>query len=245
MIGELLEEGLLHKDVKTVAGYGLEHYTREPALRPDGVRYSIGPKASLNSKILRPAKEPFHASGGLRELKGNLGRSVMKVSAVSPENQRIKARARVFDDQGSVKQAFKDGEFTEDTIVIVRFQGPKSNGMPELHSLTPSLSVLQSRGLKIALVTDGRMSGASGKVPSAIHLSPEAAVGGPLARIRDGDRVLVDATAGRLECLEPDFDARKCVIPDLSANCEGLGRELFSAFRKNCGHAIEGAGAVV
>ncbi len=245
MIGELLGAGLLHQDVRTVAGDGLERYAREPSLQQNAVHYVDGQKTSLNTKILRPAKDPFHPSGGLRELKGNLGRSVMKVSAVAAENQLIEARARVFEDQQSVKTAFKAGEFTEDTIVVVRFQGPKSNGMPELHSLTPLLSVLLSRGLKVALVTDGRMSGASGKVPAAIHLSPEAANGGPLARLRDGDRVAVDAQSGTLDCLEPDFDAREPVVRDLSGNTQGMGRELFAAFRDNCGYAIEGAGTVV
>ena len=245
MIGELLDAGLLHQDVRTVAGDGLEHYVREPSLRQNSLQYTKGSKASLNTKILRPADDAFHPTGGLRELQGNLGRSVMKVSAVAPENQRIEARARVFDDQESVRTAFKAGEFTEDTIVIVRFQGPRSNGMPELHSLTPLLSVLLSRGMKVAMVTDGRMSGASGKVPAAIHVSPEAANGGPLARLRDGDQVLVDALNGKIECLEPDFDTREPAIFDLSVNSQGMGRELFAAFRENCGYAIEGAGTVV
>ena len=245
MIGELLDAGLLHRDVRTVAGDGLEHYVREPSLRQNALHYDRGSKTSLNTKILRSIDDPFHPTGGLRHLRGNLGRSVMKVSAVAPENQCTKARARVFNDQESVKTAFKAGEFTEDTIVVVRFQGPRSNGMPELHSLTPVLSVLLSRGLNVALVTDGRMSGASGKVPAAIHVSPEAANGGPLARLRDGDRVLVDAVNGQIDCLEPDFDAREPAVVDLSVNSQGLGRELFAAFRKNCGYAIEGAGTVV
>ena len=169
----------------------------------------------------------------------------MKVSAVAPENRVIEAKARVFHDQDSVKAAFKAGEFTEDTIVVVRFQGPRANGMPELHGLTPTLSVLLGRGLKVALVTDGRMSGASGKVPAAIHLSPEAVVGGPIARIRDGDRIRVDAEAGSLEVLEPDFASRKPVTVDLSGNEAGLGRELFAAFRQGCGLAQDGAAIVV
>ncbi len=245
MIGELLDAGLLHQDVRTVAGDGLEHYVREPSLQQDTLQYLEGPNTSLNPKILRPVGDPFHPTGGLRELRGNIGRSVMKVSAVAPENKCIEARARVFNDQESVKKAFKAGEFTEDTIVVVRFQGPRSNGMPELHSLTPALSVLLGRGLKIALVTDGRMSGASGKVPAAIHVSPEAADGGPMARLRDGDRVLVDAVSGKIDCLEPGFDAREPISFDLSINSQGLGRELFAAFRENCGYAIEGAGTVV
>ncbi len=245
MIGELLEAGLLHPDTKTVAGDGLELYTTEPKLKDGSVSREDGPKATLNDKILRPVTDPFQPTGGLRELIGNAGRAVMKVSAVAPENRVLEAKARVFHDQDSVKTAFKAGEFTEDTVVVVRFQGPRANGMPELHGLTPTLSVLLGRGLKVALVTDGRMSGASGKVPAAIHLSPEAAVGGPIACIKDGDLVRVDAEAGSLEVLEADFASRSPVTADLSANEEGLGRELFSAFRQNCGLAQDGAGIVV
>ncbi len=169
----------------------------------------------------------------------------MKVSAVAPERRVVEAKVRVFSDQQPVKDAFNAGEFTEDTIVVVRFQGPHANGMPELHSLTPTLSILQDRGLKVALVTDGRMSGASGKVPSAIHVSPEAALGGPLAKLKDGDRVVVDAETGLLECLEEGFDERAPISIDLSANNSGLGRELFDVFRNNVGLATAGAGVVV
>ena len=245
MIGELLDAGLLHPDTKTVAGDGLALYTTEPKLKDGAVAREDGPKATLNDKILRPVSDPFQSSGGLRELTGNAGRAVMKVSAVAPENRVIEAKARVFHSQDAVKEAFKAGEFTEDTIVVVRFQGPRANGMPELHSLTPTLSVLLGRGLKVALVTDGRMSGASGKVPAAIHLSPEAAVGGPIARIKDGDLIRVDAEAGSLEVLEPDFATRSPVTVDLSDNEEGIGRELFAAFRQGCGLAQDGAAIVV
>jgi phosphogluconate dehydratase len=169
----------------------------------------------------------------------------MKVSAVAPERQVIEAPARIFHSQDAVKAAFKAGEFTTDVVVVVRFQGPQANGMPELHSLTPTLSVLQDRGLKVALVTDGRMSGASGKVPAAIHVSPEAAAGGPLARLRDGDIVRVDAVAGRLEALVDGFDARTPVVADLTANGYGIGRELFGMFRQVVGTAETGAGVVV
>jgi phosphogluconate dehydratase len=169
----------------------------------------------------------------------------MKVSAVKPEHQIVEARARVFHDQDSVKAAFKAGTFTEDTVVVVRFQGPKANGMPELHSLTPTLAVLQDRGLKVALLTDGRMSGASGKVPAAIHIAPEAANGGPIAKVRDGDLIRVDAVAGMIEVLEPDFAARTPVTADLSANAWGHGREMFEVFRNNVGLSSEGAGVVV
>ena len=245
MIGQLLEAGLLHPDVKTITGSGLDSYVREPKLEGAGIRWEDGARTTLNDRILRPASDPFAASGGLKQLQGNLGRGVIKISAVAPERHLIEARARVFQDQDSVKTAFRNGEFTEDTIVVVRFQGPRANGMPELHSLTPTLAVLQDRGLKVALVTDGRMSGASGKVPAAIHVSPEAAMGGPLARLRDGDMVRLDAAHGTLECLEADFDSRTPAIHDPSDSHEGMGRELFAAFRANAGPATDGAGVVV
>ncbi|MDJ0827204.1 MAG: phosphogluconate dehydratase [Rhodobacter sp.] len=245
LIGELLNAGLLHPDTSTVAGDGLERYTREPKLLDGALHWLGGAPQSLNDKVLRPVRDPFQPTGGLRELTGNLGRGVMKVSAVKPEHQVVEASARVFDDQEAVKEAFKSGEFTEDVVVIVRFQGPKANGMPELHSLTPVLSVLQGRGLKVALVTDGRMSGASGKVPAAIHVCPEAAAGGPLARLRDGDLVRVDAADGRLDVLGIDLPARAPVSVDLSANAEGVGREMFGMFRRTVGDAQHGAGVVV
>ncbi|MEM9247974.1 MAG: phosphogluconate dehydratase [Pseudomonadota bacterium] len=244
MIGELLDAGLLHADVQTIAGPGLARYTQEPKLGPDGVHWAPGASISLNEKILRPHAAPFQRSGGLKQLQGNLGRGVMKVSAVAPERHVVEAPVRVFDDQDSVKVAFKAGEFTQDTVVVVRYQGPQANGMPELHALTPTLAVLLDRGLKVALVTDGRMSGASGKVPAAIHVCPEAACGGPLARLRDGDRVRVDAGAGTLDVLEDGFDARALPQVDLSANGFGIGRELFETFRRNAGPATAGACAL-
>ena len=201
MIGALLDEGLLHDDTATVAGKGLGQYTQEPKLTDDGIAYAPGPKTTLNDKIVRPANDPFQPTGGLQQLNGNLGRAVIKISAVKPEHHVIEAKARIFHDQADVKTAFQAGEITEDTICVVRFQGPKANGMPELHSLTPTLSVLLDRGLKVALVTDGRMSGASGKVPAAIHVSPEAADAGPLALLQDGDVLRLDAASGTLECL--------------------------------------------
>jgi len=245
MIGQLLDAGLLHGDAVTVAGDGLDLYRQEPRLSNDGLHWVPGPEATLNDRILRPASDPFARSGGLKQLSGNLGRGVIKVSAVAPDRHVIEAPARVFHDQESVKAAFKAGEFTSDVVVVVRFQGPRANGMPELHSLTPLLTVLQDRGLRVALVTDGRMSGASGKVPAAIHVSPEAAQGGPLARLRDGDRVRLDADAGTLTVLADDFDSRPAVTVDLSANAHGIGRELFEAFRRNVGPATEGAAVVV
>ncbi|WP_068116858.1 phosphogluconate dehydratase [Tropicimonas marinistellae] len=245
MIGELLGAGLLHPDTRTVAGDGMELYTQEPKLRDGALVWEPGTGISQNEKILRPAATPFQPTGGLKQLKGSLGHGVMKVSAVAPERHVIEAPARVFHDQDSVKAAFKAGEFTEDTVVIVRFQGPGANGMPELHGLTPTLAVLQDRGLKVALVTDGRMSGASGKVPAAIHVTPEAVSGGPIAKVRDGDRVRVDATAGTLDVLEPDFDQRTAVVADLAANGHGLGRDLFETFRKAAGPATDGACAIL
>ncbi|WP_343116945.1 phosphogluconate dehydratase [Ostreiculturibacter nitratireducens] len=245
MIGELLDAGLLHGDARTVAGDGLDRYRREPKLIEGRLVWQDGAGKTLNDRILRPAKDPFQSTGGLRQLVGNLGRGVMKVSAVAPEHRVVEAPARVFHDQADVRAAFQRGEFTSDTVVVVRFQGPKANGMPELHSLTPTLAVLQDRGLKVALVTDGRMSGASGKVPAAIHVSPEAADAGPLARLRDGDRVRVDAARGTIDVLEPDFDARPAATADLSGNKVGIGRELFEAFRRNVGPATEGAAVVV
>ena len=245
MIGELIEAGLLHEDVRTVAGDGLRRYTEEPVLKDGALAWREGPTETANDKILRPVRDPFQPTGGLMELTGNLGRAVIKVSAVAPEHRVIEAPARLFSDQEEVKAAFQRDEFTSDTVVIVRFQGPRANGMPELHSLTPVLSVLLGRGLKVALVTDGRMSGASGKVPAAIHVSPEAASGGPLAKLRDGDLVRLDATTGTLEAVGIDLASREAVVPDLSANVYGTGRELFETFRQNVCAATEGASAVI
>lgn len=245
MIGELLAAGLLHPDTRTVAGEGLGLYTQEPVLMEGGLGWRQGSGESLNPQILRGAADPFQQQGGLRQLHGNLGRGVIKVSAVAEERRFIEAPARVFANQEDVKAAFKAGEFTGDTIVVVRFQGPRANGMPELHSLTPILAVLQDKGLRVALVTDGRMSGASGKVPAAIHVSPEAADGGPLARVRDGDVLRLDAVGGTLENLHPDFLLRDPVVEDLSGHHSGMGRELFDAFRRNVGSSVHGAAVVV
>ncbi len=245
MIGQLLDAGLLHPDARTVAGDGLALYRQEPKLKDGKLVWEDGARESLNDKILRPAADPFQKTGGLKQLTGNLGRGVIKVSAVAPERHIVEAPARVFNDQAEVKAAFKAGQFTTDTVVVVRFQGPRANGMPELHSLTPMLSVLQDRGLKVALVTDGRMSGASGKVPAAIHVSPEAAEGGPLARIRDGDVVRLDAVAGTLTVMAEGFETRAPVVVDLTANGHGIGRELFAAFRAHVGPATTGAALVV
>ena len=245
MIGELLSDGLLHDDTVTVAGDGLALYTREPKLGLTGLTYVDGPRQSANYRILRPASDPFSPTGGVVQLDGNLGHGVIKVSAVAADRHIIEAPARIFHDQEAVKAAFQKGEFTSVVVVVVRFQGPKSNGMPELHGLTPILSVLQDRGLRVALVTDGRMSGASGKVPAAIHVSPEAADGGPLARLRDGDMVRLDADKGTLEAVGVDLSARAPAEADLTGNGTGVGRELFDVFRKNVGLASTGAAVVV
>ena len=241
LIGQLLDAGLLHDDVLTIYGNGLKDYSKEPRLENGKLTFVAGPTDTLNDKIVRPATDPFQKSGGLKELKGSLGVGVMKVSAVAPERRVIEAPARVFTTQDAVKEAFRAGEFTSDTIVVVRFQGPRANGMPELHALTPLLAVLQDRGLKVALVTDGRMSGASGKVPAAIHVCPEAVNGGPIAKIADGDILRVDAETGVLDILSEGVLARPAATLDLSANEYGSGRELFSLFRQNAGSAHEGA----
>ncbi len=241
MTAQLLDAGLLHGDVRTIAGPGLDRYRQEPRLAGERAEWVAGARESLNDRILRPMAAPFAATGGLHMLTGNLGRAVIKVSAVKPELHVIEAPARIFTDQTQVKAAFQAGEFTSDTIVVVRFQGPRANGMPELHTLTPLLSVLLDRGLRVALLTDGRMSGASGKVPAAIHCTPEATAGGPLARLRDGDVVRLDAITGTLDCLSPDFANRPAAAADLSANEEGLGRELFALFRANASAADQGA----
>jgi phosphogluconate dehydratase len=244
LMAELMDAGLLHPDAKTILGDDLAAYRTEPKLDGDRLHWQPGTSSSLNDKILRPAATPFAETGGLKQLNGNLGKGVIKVSAVAPERHIIEAPCRIFHDQNDVKTAFKNNEFQSDTVVVVRFQGPQANGMPELHSLTPTLSVLQERGLKVALVTDGRMSGASGKVPAAIHVSPEAAAGGPLARLRDGDIVRLDAVAGTLSVLAIDFDSRTPVTVDLSANTWGTGRELFETFRRAVGPSTMGASSL-
>ncbi len=242
MIGELLEAGFLHGDTKTVAGQGLAQYTQEPFLsEEEGLTFRPGPKTSLNEAIVRPASDPFQVTGGLKRLTGSLGTAVIKVSAVDAKHHVIEAPVRVFQDQEEAKAAFKAGEFSGDTIVVVRFQGPKANGMPELHSLTPMLAILQGQGHRVALVTDGRMSGASGKVPAAIHVVPEALDGGPIAKLCDGDVVRLDATNGKLEILTPGVLQRPCAEADLSSYQHGTGREMFGMFRRTVTSADSGA----
>ncbi|WP_299962489.1 phosphogluconate dehydratase [uncultured Roseobacter sp.] len=241
MIGQLLEAGLLHGDTKTVAGGGLELYTQEPKLKDGKAVWEPGTTHSLNEKILRPATDPFQSTGGLKRMSGTLGNAVMKVSAVKPEHRIVEAPVRIFNDQEEVKAACKAREIEDDTVVVVRFQGPKANGMPELHSLTPLLKNLQARGINVALVTDGRMSGASGSVPAAIHVSPEALDGGAIAKLQDGDILRVDAVAGDLNILTPGVLDRAPVTINLGANEYGLGRELFAQFRRSVGTADTGA----
>ncbi len=247
LIRELLGAGLLHADVRTVWGTGLDGYTRAPELGPDGtLSWDDGPTASRDEKILAPAARPFSAEGGLKLLDGNLGRAVIKVSAVKPEHQVVEAPALIFHSQEEFSDAFRSGQLDRDFVAVVRFQGPKANGMPELHKLTPTLGLLQDRGHTVALLTDGRMSGASGKVPAAIHVTPEAADGGPIARLRDGDIIRLDAPRGRLQVLldHAEFAAREPATADLSANDHGLGRELFRMFRANAQPAELGAGVL-
>ncbi|WP_111268226.1 phosphogluconate dehydratase [Marilutibacter maris] len=246
MIGELLDAGLLHGDVETVAGPGLQRYRVEARLDEAGdLVHAPAAQISGDLAVLRPVADPFRRDGGLRVLRGNLGTGAIKVSAVPDDRQVIEAPCRIFSEQEEVKQAFERGELDRDVVVVVRFQGPQANGMPELHQLTPTLSVLQKRGHRVALVTDGRMSGASGQVPAAIHVSPEAACGGPLARLRDGDVVRVDAVAGTLQALvdAADFEGRDPADADLAAHHSGMGRELFELFRRVAGPATRGASA--
>ncbi|WP_028958056.1 phosphogluconate dehydratase [Sulfitobacter sp. 20_GPM-1509m] len=245
MIGELLDAGLLHPDTVTVMGNGLQDYTQEPKLIDGEVRWQDAPRQSQNDRILRPASDPFAPQGGLKQLNGNLGRGVIKISAVADEHQLVEAPARVFHDQEEVKAAFKAGSLTDDCVIVVRFQGPKANGMPELHALNPLMAVMQGRGQKVALVTDGRMSGASGKTPAAIHVSPEALDGGLIAKVRDGDMIRLDAKAGTLQVLAEGIEDRAPATADLSGNTNGVGRELFAMFRANVGGADTGAAVVV
>ncbi|TJZ65165.1 phosphogluconate dehydratase [Chitiniphilus eburneus] len=243
LIRELLDAGLLHEDVLTNAGPSLRAYANEPFLADGKAVWRAAPADSGDENVLRPATRPFSADGGLRLLAGNLGRSVIKISAVAPEHRLVEAPAIVFDDQDDVLEAFKRGELEKDFIAVLRFQGPRANGMPELHKLTPALGVLQDRGFKVALVTDGRMSGASGKVPSAIHMTPEVVSGGPLGKVRTGDILLLDAEAGVVEAKvdAAEWAAREVAVADLSRNGHGMGRELFASFRAAATGAEEGA----
>ncbi len=244
LIGELLDAGLLHNDVTTILGEGgLDRYRQEPAIKAGSLGWRDGPKASLDPKVLSTVKAPFVADGGVKVLTGNLGKAVIKTSAVKDANRIVEAPARVFHDQLELLAAFNAGTLTGDMVAVVTYQGPKANGMPELHKLTPPLGLMQDLGFKVALVTDGRMSGASGKIPAAIHVTPEALEGGDIGKIQDGDMIRLDSIAGTLEVLvQPEvFAARKVGTPDLSANQWGTGRDLFGAFRAAVGTADSGA----
>ena len=243
VIRELLGAGLLHADVRTVSGTDLHAYTQEPWLDEGKLAWRDGAEQSGDLEVLRPVSAPFSADGGLKLLRGNLGRSVIKVSAVKPERRCVEAPARIFDTQEAVSAAFKAGELHRDVIVVVRGQGPRANGMPELHKLTPALAALQAKGHKVALVTDGRMSGASGSVPAAIHVSPEVHCGGPLGKLRDGDLVRLDSNTGTLEALVPAeiWAQREVDLPPKQSH-SGAGRELFSLFRAHAATAEQGGG---
>ena len=244
VVRQLLDAGLAHEDVRTVSGPGLRRYQTEPFLDGGRLVWREGPAVSLNREILRPVDDPFQAEGGLRLLSGPLGRAVIKTSAVKPEHLVIEAPAIIFEDQESLLAAHRRGELNRDFVAVVRFQGPQANGMPELHSLTPALGVQLDKGYKVALVTDGRMSGASGKVPAAIHVTPEAADGGMLARVRNGDVIRLDAHAGSLEIrVEPDELMRRTPARAPQPG-PGYGRELFGWMRRTASPADAGACAL-
>jgi phosphogluconate dehydratase len=246
VIRELLKAGVMHPDVSTVAEGGIAAYTRLPQREGDALQWVDLPAQSVDASVVRTSEQPFSTSGGLKLLTGNLGRAVIKVSAVPEDRHVVEAPARIFDTQEQLLAAFKAGQLECDFIAVVRFQGPQADGMPELHKLTPPLAVLQGKGFRVALVTDGRMSGASGKVPAAIHVSPEVLAGGPLGKLRDGDLVRLDAVAGTLSALvdEADWAARPTAVlgdAQRDINAHGLGRELFGGMRRNVLSAEEGA----
>ncbi len=244
LVRNLLEGGLLHEDVMTVAGKGLSHYTKEPKLIDGKLTWVDGAAESHDTKVLRAIGEPFQPDGGLRLMQGRLGRGVIKISAVAPEHRKVSAPAIVFDSQEGVQEAFDRGELKRDFVAVVRFQGARANGMPELHRLTPLLGVLQDQGFHVALVTDGRMSGASGKVPAVIHVSPEALLNGPLGKVQTGDTIVIDAEAGVLDIAVDDaeWQARPVAQPLHQADNEvGFGRELFGVFRAAAAPAEHGA----
>ena len=243
LIKELLDGGLLHEDVDTVAGFGLKRYTQEPQIRDGELIWVDGPQTSLDAEVLTSLDKPFQSNGGLKLLKGNLGRAVIKVSAVQEQHRVVEAPAVVIDDQNKLEAIFQAGDLDRDCVVVVKGQGPKAVGMPELHKLTPILGTLQDRGFKVALLTDGRMSGASGKVPAAIHLTPEALDGGLIAKIQNGDLVRVNATTGELSLLvdEAELNARVAEKVDLHKTSYGMGRELFGALRSNLSSPETGA----
>ncbi|MGQ0798727.1 MAG: phosphogluconate dehydratase [Pseudomarimonas sp.] len=242
-IRELIDAGLLHRDIRCVHGGDLLDQAKEPWLDGTTLRWREAPATSLDPSVLRGVAEPFDVEGGLRRLQGNLGRAVVKVSAVAPEHRSIRAPARIFETQEGLLEAFAEGGLTADFVAVVRGQGPRANGMPELHKLTPTLAVMQDRGQRVALLTDGRMSGASGKVLAAIHVAPETLDGGPIARLRDGDIVIIDAEHGLME-VDVDvavWQARDVIVPAQAGNHTGMGRELFGLMRAATGTAEQGA----
>ena len=243
LISQLLSAGLLHDDVQTIMGHGLHRYAVEPWLNQGVLDWREVPTQSADQAVLRPVSQPFSADGGLRLLQGNLGRAVVKVSAVKPEHRRVRGPAVVVTDQKQLTELFKQGQLERDFIAVVRNQGPQANGMPELHRLTPPLSVLQDKGFKVALVTDGRMSGASGKVPAAIHLSPESVNGGLIGKVQTGDMITLDCDTQTLtlEVSDAELAARTAPTPDLSGNQHGTGRDIFALFRAHASLAEEGA----
>jgi phosphogluconate dehydratase len=244
VIRTLLEHQLLHEDVQTIIGKGLRAYTKEPKIKGGALVWEEGAAQSLNLSIIRPANEPFTADGGIKLLKGNLGRAVIKTAAVAPEHRVVEAPAIVFHEQADLLAAFKRGELDKDFIAVVPFQGPKFNGMPELHSLTPTLTILQKKGYKVGLVTDGRMSGASGKVPAAIHLTPEAYDGGLIGKIQTGDQLRLDSENGILEVLQGETVAARPAVQKASQQF-GFGRELFAKLRLGVSLSEEGASFIV
>jgi phosphogluconate dehydratase len=243
VIRELLDAGLAHDDVNTILGHGLRNHCKEPFLDGDKVVFRDLPEQSGDEKVLRKHTNPFSDNGGLALVQGNLGRAVMKISAVKKEHHIVEAPAKTFDSQEAFMHAYQAGQLNTDFVAVIRFQGPRANGMPELHALTPALSNLQDAGYHVAMVTDGRMSGASGKVPAAIHVSPEILAGGPLGLVRDGDIIRVDATTGTLEALVPAdvWASRKMATADLTSSHIGMGRELFAVFRNSISEAEQGA----
>ena len=247
LMRELIDAGLLHNDVQTVAGPGLERYCQEPWIDGAELAWRSAPATSGDEDILRPRARAFSESGGLQLLEGNLGRAMIKISAVKSEHQVVRAPALVFDTQEQVMQAFKAGELERDFVAVVRNQGPRANGMPELHKLTPPLGVLQNRGFKVALVTDGRMSGASGKIPAAIHLTPESQAGGLISKIRDGDEILLDARQGVLsvDVSAAELKSRQTTSVAHCAPQWGMGRELFDGFRQRVTGAEQGAMSIL
>jgi phosphogluconate dehydratase len=244
LIAELLKHGLLHNDILTVADErGMQSYSQEPVLIEDQLVWQAVPPASLDLDVISSVEKPFATGGGLHVMHGNLGRGISKLSAVSEDHQIVEAPAVVFDDQEDFLAAFKRGELEKDFVAVIRFQGPRANGMPELHKLTPPMGVLQDKGFKVALVTDGRMSGASGKVPSVIHLCPECEMGGPLAKVREGDIISLNLQTGNVNVLidDAEFNTREPLPNSAKNHHYGMGREMFGGFRLGASSAETGA----